>query len=68
MYIVTPDHQITQLHGNSEIDYELKVQDNTSFYKNFQERMVLKTKLGAIISFYKEALYEHLTCELGLCV
>ena len=37
MYILTPDHQITQLHGNSEVECELKVQDNTSFYKNFQE-------------------------------
>lgn len=68
MYILTPDHQITQLDGNSEIDYALKIQDNTSFYKNFQERMVLKTKLCANISLHKEALYKHLTCKLGLCV
>lgn len=68
MYILTPDHQIIQLHGNSEIDYALQVQDNTSFYDNFQERTILKTKLCANISLYKEALYQHLTCKLGICV
>lgn len=43
MYNLTPDHQIMQLHGNREVDYALQAQDNTSFYKNVQERTVLKT-------------------------
>ena len=66
MYIVTPDHQITQLHGNSEIDYELKVQDNTSFYKNFQERMVLKTNFAGFLPERKDEIMTMFDSASGL--